>query len=110
MIWTKLNLQSPEHSTVLLALGSQHISPFTQRSDVHFIIRMIDPPQTDLGFSKQTLVIGKPSADWETEAKLMKDHCISHVLCRNSGGEGAYAKIRAARELSIPVILVKMPG
>ena len=100
----------PGNSSVLLALGSQHISPFSQRNDVHFTIRMIDPPQSSLEFSRHTVVIGKPSKDWKMEAKLMQNHHIDHVLCRNSGGEGAYAKIRAARELAIPVILVKMPS
>lgn len=95
----------PAQAKVLLALGSQHIAIFTERSDVHFVVRMVDPPETRLPFAKHTLVLGTPG-DTEQETALLKKHRITHIVCRNSGGEGAYAKIEAARQLCIPVIIV----
>jgi hypothetical protein len=35
----------PSGARVLLALGSQHIGLFASRDDVHFVVRMIDPPE-----------------------------------------------------------------
>jgi len=41
------------------------------------------------------------------EKALLQRHRITHILCRNSGGSGAYAKIEAARELGLPVIMIR---
>ena len=97
---------TPSEGRVLLALGSQHIAPFATRTDVHFIIRMVDPPAAPLRFQSMTLVLGKPSSDWRHEAQLLTEHAITHIVCRNSGGTGAYAKIEAARHLGLPVIMI----
>jgi len=112
-IWIKVaSLQEardliPENSRVLLALGSQYIDQFSKREDVFFLVRMVDKPDQDLPLPNHELLIGKPSADWQQEAKLIKTNKITHIICRNSGGTGAYAKIEAARKLGIPVIMVQ---
>ena len=99
----------PAKARVLLALGSQHISIFGDRKDCHFVIRMVDPPATGLAFDDYTLITGRPAPDPASEARLMVDHDISHIVCRNSGGQGAYAKITAARKLNLQVIMIRRP-
>lgn len=99
----------PVGANVFLAIGSQHIGGFSDRDDVKFVIRMIDPPQTPINFSNHVVVLGKPSPSRKQEAALLSQHQISHIVCRNSGGSGAYAKIAAARELAIPVIMIRRP-
>ncbi|MDF2371344.1 MAG: cobalt-precorrin-6A reductase [Rhizobiaceae bacterium] len=99
----------PPSSRVLLALGRQYIAAFTARPDVHFIIRMVDRPDEPLAFTSFELIIGKPSADPAAEERLLRDGKVSHIVCRNSGGDGAYAKILAARRLSIPIIMIDRP-
>lgn len=95
----------PANARVLLALGSQNIGEFASRSDVHFLIRMVDEPTAKLPFDNYTIELGKPS-DVEHETWILKSHNISHIVCRNSGGSGAYSKIEAARALGVPVIIV----
>ena len=95
----------PQNARVLLALGSQHIALFQARTDVHFVVRMVDAPATLLPLAKHTLVLGKPG-DVVAETQLLVKHAISHIICRNSGGVGAYAKIKAARQLHLPVIII----
>ena len=97
----------PANARVLLALGSQHIAPFATRADAHFVIRMVDPPAVPLPFASHELVLGKPSSKAAEEKTLPQRHGITHILCRNSGGSGAYAKIEAARELGLPVIMIR---
>lgn len=99
----------PPSARVLLALGSQHLSAFSSREDVHFVVRMVDQPESNPDLRNHDLVLGRPSSDWIEEATLLKAQKIDHIVCRNSGGPGAYAKIIAARELAIPVIMIKMP-
>lgn len=96
----------PPGARVLLALGSQHIAPFAERGDVHFVVRMVDPPQAPLALPDHTLVLGKPGATADTEKELFTQYAITHLVCRNSGGTGAHAKIVAARNLGLPVIIV----
>lgn len=96
----------PKNARILLALGSQYIESFKVRDDVYYLVRMVDRPNTPLPLPNHDIVIGKPYADWQKEAELLKENRISHIICRNSGGIGAYAKIQAARNLGIPVIMI----
>jgi precorrin-6A/cobalt-precorrin-6A reductase len=96
----------PPGARVLLALGSQHIAPFAERGDVRFVVRMVDAPESPLSLPDHALVHGKPGTTAEEEAELLTRYAITHLVCRNSGGTGAHAKIVAARNLGLPVIIV----
>ena len=100
----------PPRARVLLALGSQHIGVFASRADVHFVVRMIDKPEQPLALPDHTLVLGRPGDTAAVETMLMIAHSITHIVCRNSGGTAAYAKIEAARQLGLPVIMVTQSG
>ena len=98
----------PSKARVLLALGRQHIAPFSRRGDVHFVVRMIDPPETPLDLIDFELELSKPGkVDDETNFLIKKR--LTHIVCRNSGGAASYAKIKAARDLGIPVIMIERP-
>jgi precorrin-6A/cobalt-precorrin-6A reductase len=99
----------PEDATVLLALGRQHIAPFADRVDVTFVIRMVEEPESALPFARAVLILGKPDLDAEAEEAMLVGHGIDMIVCRNSGGRGAYAKIEAARRLGLPVIMIDRP-
>lgn len=96
----------PPDARVLLALGSQHIDLFRTRDDVHFVVRMVDPPGAPLALPDHTLVLGRPGDTAAVETMLLVTHAITHIVCRNSGGTAAYAKIEAARQMRMPVILI----
>ena len=96
----------PSNSRVLLAIGSQHITAFQRRDDVFFIVRMVDEPSKPLALANYELLLGKPPLDWYEEKKILERHAVSHIVCRNSGGPKAYAKIEAARAIGLPVIIV----
>jgi precorrin-6A/cobalt-precorrin-6A reductase len=98
----------PPSSRVLLALGHQHIAGFAEHRDVHFVIRMVDPPDEPLPFQASEIILGKPG-DLSAEEQLLRSRSIDHLVCRNSGGSASYAKIEAARKLSIPVIMIERP-
>jgi precorrin-6A/cobalt-precorrin-6A reductase len=96
----------PPRARVLLALGSQYIGVFASRDDVHFVVRMIDKPNEPLALPDHALVLGRPGDTAAVETMLLIAHSITHIVCRNSGGTAAYAKIEAARQLGLPVIMV----
>jgi precorrin-6A/cobalt-precorrin-6A reductase len=99
----------PPAARVLLAIGSQHLDVFRTRADVRFVVRRIDPPEQDLGFADYELIIGRPG-NLDAEMALLRDKRITHIVCRNSGGGAGYAKIEAARQLRIPVVMISRPG
>ncbi|GGA83625.1 precorrin-6A reductase [Brucella endophytica] len=101
-------LRPNKASRVLLALGRQHIAGFATRPDVHFVVRMIDPPEAPLALASHELVLARPG-NVEDETAFLQDRRITHIVCRNSGGSAAYAKLEAARALHIPVILIARP-
>jgi precorrin-6A/cobalt-precorrin-6A reductase len=40
---------------------------------------------------------------------LMQDHGITHIIAKNAGGQGASAKLEAARALGLPVVMIARP-
>lgn len=99
----------PAGARVLLALGSQHIDLFASREDVHFVVRMVDMPDQPLPLPDHELVTGLPG-NVVHETRLLNQHRITHIVCRNSGGAGAYAKIEAARQKSATVFMIVLPA
>ncbi len=45
----------------------------------------------------------------ENERKILINYQIDTIVSKNSGGNATYAKIIAARELGITVVMVKRP-
>lgn len=96
----------PAGARVFLALGRQHISIFSTRTDVHFTVRMINPPAEPLALEHHQIILGRPG-NMTAEKALLQRNAITHLVCRNSGGESAYAKIKAARQLGMEVVIVQ---
>ncbi len=105
--WRKQLTKSPKGRVSYWHLAAS-IFPFLQSAeDVFFLVRMIDQPDCAAGnLPNHKLVLGKPAAEPKSEEALLLAEQISHIVCRNSGGEGAYAKIIAARNLQLPVIMI----
>jgi precorrin-6A/cobalt-precorrin-6A reductase len=45
----------------------------------------------------------------ESERSLLQEYKIGAIVSKNSGGDATYAKIIAARELGITVVMVQRP-
>jgi len=99
----------PQGATPFLALGAQHVAPFRHRPDLRIVWRVVDAPQAPLPFAAR-LVLGRPSTDPSEEAALFQRYGVTHLVCRNSGGRRAYAKIEAARQLALPVVVIERPA
>ncbi|WP_425515252.1 cobalt-precorrin-6A reductase [Phyllobacterium endophyticum] len=99
----------PPRARVLLALGRQHIAPFSRRGDVHFVVRMIDPPEVPLDLVDFELELSRPGKT-EDEVAFLTGKRITHIICRNSGGSASYTKIKAARDLGVPIIMIDRPA
>ncbi len=96
-------------ATAFLALGSQYLSAFAGRTDVTFIARMIETIELPKASENWRILQSKPSHDAVDESELFRREAITHLVCRNSGGKGAAAKLVAARKLQLPVIMLERP-
>lgn len=99
----------PQRVRVLLAIGRKEIGVFTRRTDISAVARMIEPPAKVLPTGWQ-LVLDRPSSNPEVERSFLQTHRIEVIVSKNSGGDRPYAKIAAARELGLPVIIVDRPN
>ena len=55
-------------------------------------------------------MLGRGPFDVAAEIDLMRRHRIDVVVSKNSGGAATYAKIEAARALTLPVALLTPPA
>lgn len=93
---------------VLLTTGRQGLAAFA-RVDAWFLIRCVDPPDVALPACHQ-LVLDRGPYTLEGELALVDRHGIDLVVTKDSGGSATEAKLGAARERGLPVIVVERPA
>jgi precorrin-6A/cobalt-precorrin-6A reductase len=107
--WTPAAADAVPHSAhVLVTTGRKGLEAFFARDDLTGIIRTIEPPPITLK-TGWTLVRDRPPFALEAEIELMRENDITHLVTKNSGGSLTEAKLMAARELKLPVIMVARP-
>jgi precorrin-6A/cobalt-precorrin-6A reductase len=72
------------------------------------LVRSVDPPTPPLP-ERTTVVRARGPFTVEEELALMREHGIRVVVTKDSGGSMTAAKLTAARELGLPVVLVRRP-
>jgi precorrin-6A/cobalt-precorrin-6A reductase len=94
---------------IFLTIGRQELATFAPLQDLWFLMRMIDPPTPDSPVPPGKLLLDRGPFSLENERSLLQTHGIQAIVSKNSGGDATYAKLVAARELQIPVIMVQRP-
>lgn len=94
---------------VMLAVGRMHLADFARNPQHYYLLRLVDPPKGDLPFPNAQVIVDRGPFDAANDQRLMEDHRIELVVSKNAGGAGAYAKIKAARALCLPVIMIDRP-
>jgi precorrin-6A/cobalt-precorrin-6A reductase len=94
---------------IFLTIGRQELATFAHLK-IWFLMRMIDPPLPDTTVPAGTLLLDRGPFSLEDERSLLQQYEIGAIVSKNSGGNATYAKIIAARELGIPVVMVQRPA
>lgn len=94
---------------VFLTIGRQQLAPFASLEDIWFLMRLIDPPAPDALVPPGIILCDRGPFALENERKLLISHQIDTIVSKNSGGNATYAKIIAARELGIKILMVSRP-
>ncbi|MDB9838499.1 cobalt-precorrin-6A reductase [bacterium] len=99
----------PKGSTVFLGTGRQTLDRFAGLEGSRVICRQIDPPTAPFPFEGGEFLIGRPPFPVARELSLFTALGIEWIVVKNAGGVASATKLTAARELKIPVLMIKRP-
>lgn len=95
---------------VFLSSGLNDIAAFSHLASIWFLIRSIEDPETPIPLGNFSHIKARGPFNEADERALLRDHKIDAVVSKNSGGSATVAKLRAAKSLSIPVIMIDRPS
>jgi precorrin-6A/cobalt-precorrin-6A reductase len=94
---------------VFLTTGRSGLAPFAGLDRHWFLIRSIEAPRPPLP-PRHQLVLARGPFSVADEIALMGEHRIQVLVTKDSGGPLTAAKLVAARELGLPVLLIERPA
>jgi precorrin-6A/cobalt-precorrin-6A reductase len=94
---------------VFVALGRQELTPLGSAPHHSYLVRSVDPVDPPLDVPDARYILDRGPFGIAAERTLLSENRIDVVLAKNSGGDATYAKIAAARDLGIEVVLVRRP-
>ena len=93
----------------LLTVGAGTTALFARAEGVRFVVRLIDPPREKLPLRQYQVVCGRGPFNLPQERQLLRQHGVDVLVCKASGGAATEAKLIAAREAGLPVIMIRRP-
>lgn len=93
---------------IFLTIGRQELAAFEGYAAKWFLIRAIEPPDLDPPLPGEILLARGPFTV-ESELELLTTRRIDTIVSKNSGGSATEAKLIAARQLGIKVVMVERP-
>jgi precorrin-6A/cobalt-precorrin-6A reductase len=98
---------------VFLAIGRQSLAGFGAQPQHRYLLRLVDPPDGPPDgpppLPQAAVVVSRGPFTAEGDAALMRLHGIDLVVSKTSGGDGARAKLDAARALGLPFLMIARP-
>lgn len=113
--WTFLNTEAdaarhiPETARILMATGRQSLDRFAGLSGRHVFVRVVDPPGAPFPWPNGHWLPGRPPFTLTEECDLLMRLRIDWLVVRNSGGSSSRIKLDAARDLGLPVAVLRRP-
>jgi precorrin-6A/cobalt-precorrin-6A reductase len=94
--------------SVFLTTGRRDLGVFAADDRHRFLVRAVDPPDGPVP-PRMTLVLDRGPYTVEGESALMREHGVGLLVTKNSGGPMTAAKLAAARDLGVQVVMVRRP-
>ncbi len=99
----------PSPRRVFLTVGRLSVPAFRVAPQHFYLVRSIEPPEPEELPTSVELLLARGPFSRDEEMRLMREHRIDVLVTKNSGGPLTYAKIEAARALSLETIVVSPP-
>jgi precorrin-6A/cobalt-precorrin-6A reductase len=93
---------------VFLTTGRRSLPVFAPLPGVWLLARSVDPPEPPVPANAYVLLDRGPYTV-EGERALIREHRLDVLVTKDSGGRMTTAKLVAAREAGLPVIMVDRP-
>jgi len=93
----------------LLTTGLRDIAAFAGVKGVHFVVRLIDAPREPRPLASHEVLVARGPFTLKGEHELLRRHRIDIVVAKASGGAATEAKLVAARQADLPVVLLRRP-
>lgn len=94
---------------VFLTIGRRGVAAFGGLDRHWFLVRCIEPPSPPTP-RRHELLLDRGPFTVAGELDLIRQHAIDVVVTKNSGGAMTAAKLEAAREIGLPVVMVRRPA
>ncbi|WP_030176552.1 cobalt-precorrin-6A reductase [Spirillospora albida] len=98
----------PPGARVFLTTGRRSIPVFAERTDAWFLARSVDPPEPPVPGNVHVLLARGPYTI-DGERALIDEHRLDVLVTKDSGGAMTRAKLTAAREDGLAVVMVDRP-
>jgi precorrin-6A/cobalt-precorrin-6A reductase len=92
-----------------LAVGLRELVAFASVQGIWLLVRLIERPPAPLPLGAHEVLIARGPFDRDGERDLFLRHGIDVLVTKASGGRSTEAKIEAARDLSLPVVMLRRP-
>ena len=99
----------PVGARALVTIGGREIGAFFARDGISGVARMIEPFRGRVP-PMWNIILQRPPLAFDTEMQLLTQHRITHLVTKNAGSGDTSAKLEAARELRLPVIMIERPA
>jgi precorrin-6A/cobalt-precorrin-6A reductase len=96
-----------QEKRVFLTTGREELKAFAHL-DNWFLVRSVEPPEPPVPKNMHVILDRGPFTP-HGELKTMREHAIDVLVTKDSGGDMTSAKLAAARELRLPVVIVTRP-
>jgi precorrin-6A/cobalt-precorrin-6A reductase len=100
----------PVGRRVFLTVGQQELAPFLAAPWHDYLIRSVEPPDPAVLPPRARCIAARGPFTPDDERALLAAERTEVVVTKNSGGSATVAKLVAARELGLPVVLVARPA
>jgi precorrin-6A/cobalt-precorrin-6A reductase len=91
-----------------LTTGRQQLETFAAWDDCDVLARVVDPPGWEVPASWEVLRARGPYP-YSSERELLERRAVDVLLTKDSGGALTEAKLAAAHDLAVPVVVVRRP-
>jgi len=99
----------PLGQRIWLTLGTADIEAFATLTDHWFLVRRVDPPPEALPLRQAEILLARGPFALADEKRILAEYRIDAVVSRASGGAATEAKLDAAREAGLPVVMIARP-
>jgi precorrin-6A/cobalt-precorrin-6A reductase len=92
-----------------LTTGRQSLETFLPWADRRSIVRVVDPPGFTLP-ATWTVITSRGPYSYADERRLIIHHAVDVLITKDSGGDLTRAKLDAAADLGVPVVIINRPA